>query len=50
MAQKITIYSEKDIKRIVKEEVEKKFNAFEVLLNSLKLKVIDLEKIIEYRK
>ncbi len=46
MVQTIKIYSEKDIKRFVKYEVGKKFHAFEVMLNSLHLKVIDLDRII----
>jgi hypothetical protein len=49
MAQKVIIYSEKDIRRFVKEEVGKKFTAFEVLLNSLKMRIIDMERIIEYK-
>jgi hypothetical protein len=47
--QKIIIYSEKDIRRFVKEEVSKKFNAFELMLNKINLKLIDMERIIEHR-
>jgi hypothetical protein len=47
--QQITNYSKKDIQEIVKEEVEKRFYSFERLLNSLKNKVDDLDKIVQLR-
>jgi hypothetical protein len=47
---KVIIYSERDLRIFVKEEVEKRFYFFERLLNTLHLKVIDLEKIIEMKK
>lgn len=47
--QQITNYSRKDIQEIVKEEVEKRFYSFERLLNSLKNKVNDLDKIVQLK-
>ena len=48
MSTKLTIYSEKDIKRMVKEEVKKRFYSFERLLNSLKGRLLDIEKIVSF--
>jgi hypothetical protein len=45
MVQKINNYSEKDIKKIVKNEVSKKFHAYDIMLNHLKGRIIDLEKV-----
>jgi hypothetical protein len=50
MVQTIRVYSEKDIKKIVKSEISKKFHAYDVLLNSLNLKIIDLDRIIRRSK
>jgi hypothetical protein len=47
MAQIFKTYSEKDIKAIVSKEFSKRFHALEVLINSLHLRVVDLDKIIE---
>ncbi len=47
--QQINNYSKKDIQEIVKEEVEKRFYSFERLLNSLKNKVDDLDKIVQLK-
>jgi hypothetical protein len=47
--QQITNYSKKDIQEIVKDEVEKRFYSFERLLNSLKNKVNDLDRIVQLK-
>jgi S-adenosylmethionine/arginine decarboxylase-like enzyme len=46
MSQTINIYSKKDIERFIDEELNKKFHAYNVLLNTLHSKVIDLDRII----
>jgi len=45
MTTNIKIYSENDINKIVKEQVQKRFYSFERLLNSLKTRVDDLDKM-----
>ena len=49
MATNIKFYSEKDIQKMVKEAVAKRFFSFERLLNSLRGRLTDIEKIIEFR-
>ena len=47
--QKINNWSKPDIQKIVREEVKKRFYSFERLLDSLKNKVNDLDKIIQLK-
>jgi len=49
MAMQVKIYSENDMKRIVKSELDKKLYALELSMNTLRGKVIDIEKILEYQ-
>jgi hypothetical protein len=47
--QNIKLLNEKDIKKIVKDEVEKRFYSFERLLNTQKGRILELEKVLEYQ-
>jgi hypothetical protein len=46
MSTKIKIYSERDIKRIVRDAVKQASFSYERILNSLKIKIIDLDRIV----
>jgi hypothetical protein len=46
MSREIRVYSEKDIKKIVDKKVNAKLHAYDLLINSLKNKVNDLDKIV----
>lgn len=50
MVRNIEILTREDIKKMVKEEVSKKTYSFERLLNSLKTKVNDLDRIISLKE
>jgi hypothetical protein len=49
MTQTINILTKKDIEKIVKDELEKKFYIFEKLLNTLKGRILDMENIMDYQ-
>ena len=48
MVQKINVlvYSEKDIKEMVEKEFSKKMHSYDIILNNLNQKIVDLDRII----
>jgi hypothetical protein len=47
MADKITIYNEKDITRLVKIELDKELYNIHKLLDKIQIRLIDLERMIK---
>lgn len=50
MAEKIKIYNEKDITRIVKEELSKELFNIQKSLDKIQMRLIDLERMINVLK
>jgi hypothetical protein len=50
MADKITIYNEKDITRLVKEELSKELFNIHKSLDKIQMRLIDLERMMERLK
>ncbi len=47
MTTNIKIYSERDLKRMIKKEIGLRFYSYELILNRLKNRLIDIEKIMD---
>ena len=47
MVTDIKIYSEKDMKRMIKAEVSSRVYAYDLIINHLKNRLVDIEKIME---
>jgi hypothetical protein len=50
MPQKVMILTEKETRRIIKNEIDKRFFFYDKILDKLHIKIVDLERMMEIKK